>query len=140
MLQYRAVFFDAVGTLIHPEPSAATIYLDVGRRFGTRRSHEEIAARFVAALQAQEEIDRAQGWRTSEERERRRWRDIVAYVLDDVTDPASCFAALYEHFAQRGAWRCADNLEPLLARLHRSGLILGFAGLDKFFSKDEKNL
>ena len=32
----RAVFFDAVGTLIHPEPAAATVYARIGQRFGTR--------------------------------------------------------------------------------------------------------
>ena len=48
--EVRAVFFDAVGTLIHPQPSAAAVYAAVGRRFGTRRTEEEIAARFPTAF------------------------------------------------------------------------------------------
>src|SRR5438067_2160826 len=82
----RAVAFDAVGTLIHPEPSAAEVYASIGRRFGSRLEVAEIRTRFRAAFAEQEVIDRASGWVTSEERERHRWQDIVARVLDDVRD------------------------------------------------------
>ena len=37
----RAVFFDAVGTLLHPDPSAAEVYAGVGRRYGSRLSVSE---------------------------------------------------------------------------------------------------
>ncbi len=58
MLAIRAVFFDAVGTLIHPEPSAAKVYGEIGRRFGSRYSAAAIATRFVAAFRKQEDFDR----------------------------------------------------------------------------------
>ena len=38
----RAVFFDAVGTMIHPDPPAATVYARVGRRFGSRLPAEAV--------------------------------------------------------------------------------------------------
>lgn len=107
----RAVAFDAVGTLIHPEPSAAEVYARIGRRFGSRLEIGEIRNRFRAAFAEQEAIDRANGWVTSEERERRRWQDIVAAVLDDVHDQAGCFAKLYAHFGKPGAWRCEPASE-----------------------------
>src|SRR4051794_29016008 len=39
--QIRAVVFDAVGTLIHPEPSAAAVYTAFGRQFGSCLGREE---------------------------------------------------------------------------------------------------
>src|SRR5438105_3948472 len=94
-----AVFFDAVGTLIHPEPSAALAYAQIGQRHGSALSAELVRQRFAAAFAHEEAADLAAGLRTSEDRERRRWRTIVAAVLDDVADAEACFAALYEHFA-----------------------------------------
>ncbi|MBI3407781.1 MAG: HAD-IA family hydrolase [Planctomycetes bacterium] len=127
MADYKAVFFDAVGTLIHPEPSATHVYFEVGRRFGTRHTPDEIAVRFLQAFRQQEDLDRTQAWRTSEERELRRWRDIVGYVFDDVTERDSCFAELYTHFAQPTSWRLDSALELLVERIQQPGLILGLA-------------
>jgi putative hydrolase of the HAD superfamily len=123
----RAVFFDAVGTLIHPEPAAPEVYHAVGRRFGSRLSPEEIRRCFRAAFQREEAQDQARQWRTSEERERKRWRTIVAAVLDDVTDPDGCFAALYEHFSRPEAWRCDPDAAEVLSRLAERGYVLGVA-------------
>jgi putative hydrolase of the HAD superfamily len=111
----RAIFFDAVGTLIHPDPAPAAVYAAVGRRFGSRYTIEAIQGRFGSAFEREETADRAGGLRTSEERERRRWRNIVGSVLDDVTDAEPCFHELYEHFARPQAWR----LEPYAAALIR---------------------
>jgi putative hydrolase of the HAD superfamily len=117
----RAVAFDAVGTLIHPEPSAAEVYAAVGKRFGSRLSVREIRTRFSAAFAAQERLDLQNGLATSEERERRRWRDIVAQVLDDVRDPAGCFAELHAHFSRPEAWRCEEGAADCLAWVRRAG-------------------
>ncbi len=122
-----AVFFDAVGTLIHPRPDAATVYADVGRHFGSRHTADAIARRFRSAFQVHEEEDRRAGWRTDEARELRRWREIVAEVLDDVTDPAACFAALYDHFRRPDSWECAADTEAVLRELARRGYVLGMA-------------
>lgn len=123
----RVVFFDAVGTLIHPEPSAAWVYADMGRSFGTRLAPAEIGQRFRSAFQRQEAVDRAAGLRTNEERELRRWRDIVSEVLDDVTDPPACFQQLFEHFARPESWRLHPEAATVLAELRRRGLQLGLA-------------
>src|SRR3954468_9457450 len=101
----RAVFFDAVGTVIHPEPSAGAAYAEFGRRFGSRLEASEVRRRFAAAFQREEDEDARSGHRTDEGREVQRWRRIVASVLDDVADREGCFAPLYEHFANPAAWR-----------------------------------
>ena len=74
----RAVFFDAVGTLIHPDPPAPSVYAEAARRFGSRLDLPAVAARFRAAFRRQEELDHAGGLRTDEAREVARWRAIVA--------------------------------------------------------------
>lgn len=123
----RAVFFDAVGTLIHPEPSAPEVYLAVARRYGSRLDLATIAGRFVAAFRRQEQRDYALGLRTDEAREQLRWREIVAEVLDDVSDPQKCFYELHAHFARAGAWRTTPGTGEVLAALAGGGLRVGIA-------------
>ncbi|HKI35782.1 MAG TPA: HAD-IA family hydrolase [Gemmataceae bacterium] len=123
----RAVFFDAVGTLIHPEPAAAVVYTAVGQSLGSRLTTAEVAARFRIAFARQEALDLAHGLRTSEERERQRWRHVVAEVLDDVCDPARCFEELFAHFGRPQAWRCDPEAAALLLQLERQSYLLGMA-------------
>jgi putative hydrolase of the HAD superfamily len=123
----RAVFFDAVGTLIHPEPPAVAVYADAARRNGSRYDLATIATRFRRAFQHEEATDAANGHRTDEARELRRWRDIVTGVLDDVRDSEACFHHLYEHFADPGNWSCAAGAAEVVAELNRRGYLLGLA-------------
>lgn len=125
--EVQAIFFDAVGTLLFPDPSPATIYAEVGRRHGSRLTVNKIRDRFAAAFALEEAADLAAGLRTSEERERQRWRSIVAAVLDDVADPEACFRELYEHFARPAAWRVDPDAPDLLRRLRDQGYRLGVA-------------
>ena len=121
------IFFDAVGTLVHPEPSAPAVYAAIGRRFGSRLEEAQIALRFRAAFRRQEEADYANGLRTSEEREIARWRAIVREVMDDVADAEACFQALYAHFAGADAWCCVPETTEVLATLAARGHALGIA-------------
>jgi putative hydrolase of the HAD superfamily len=123
----RAVFFDAVGTLIYPDPPAPMVYAEVGRRFGSVLSPETIRERFWTAFQHEEMIDRAQNLRTSEAREFDRWRNIVQTVLDDVTDREKCFAELFTHFARPESWRWEAEAEGVLRELAARGYPLGMA-------------
>ena len=123
----RVLFFDAVGTLIHPEPSAVAVYAAVGRSFGSRCDATTIKDRFRKAFRRQEDHDRAHGNRTNNEREVARWRTIVAEVLDDVTDAEACFQTLFEHFARPDAWRCTPDAASALRHLGERGYRLGLA-------------
>ncbi len=126
-VRLRAVFFDAVGTLIHPDPPVAEVYAAASRRFGFKLSAADVWPRFVTAFTHQENLDQENGQRTDEARELRRWQDIVAAVLDDVADPAACFTALYEHFGQPAAWHCDPDAASLLENLHAKGYQVGIA-------------
>lgn len=123
----QAVLFDAVGTLIFPEPSAALAYADVGRRHGSQLPVETIRARFHAAFARQEALDQSLNLRTSEERERERWQAIVDEVLTDVDNPAACFKDLFEHFSQPASWRCASGTGQTLQELADQGFQLALA-------------
>ena len=122
-----AIFFDAVGTVIHPEPSVGDAYGMIGSRFGSRLAVEEVRCRFARAFKKQEAIDLARGHRTDEERERTRWQEIVAEVLDDVTDQEKCFQSLYDHFARAAAWRCDAQAARVIHELTRAGYRVGLA-------------
>jgi putative hydrolase of the HAD superfamily len=118
---------DAVGTLIHPEPSAAAIYAAAAERFHSRLDLATIAVRFRAAFRRQEELDLGQRWCCNEDRELARWRAIVGEVLDDVRDPEACFLHLYAHFARPEAWRCEPGTGAVLQALRDSGYRLAIA-------------
>jgi len=124
---FRAVVFDAVGTLIVPNPSVAEIYSEVGARYGSRYGSEQLHDRFFAAFDAQETLDRSAGWVTDEARELRRWREIVAAVIDDASDPVGCFAELYKRFAQPTSWRCLPGTAEMLAELRARELRIAIA-------------
>jgi len=123
----RLVYFDAVGTLLRPEPPVAQAYQRIGQRYGCPRSVEEIRRAFHHALADQEAYDAANGYRTDEERERQRWRAIVSAVLPEVQDAEACFAELWDHFAQPHHWRLEPGSLEVLAHLARKGLQLGLA-------------
>lgn len=121
----RAVFFDAVGTLLFPDPSAPVVYAETARRHGLPLSPAEVRDRFVAAYRAEEEADAATGWVTGEARERDRWRRIVTETLAGVTDPDACYRHLFDHFARPEAWTLTPDAPEVLTALHHRGLVLG---------------
>jgi putative hydrolase of the HAD superfamily len=103
------------------------VYASVGARHGSRLTAADIAPRFRTAFAREEAIDRDHGLRTDEEREVRRWRDIVAAVFDEPTDLPACFEALFAHFARPEAWRSEPDAGPTLRELARRGYVLGMA-------------
>lgn len=121
----RWVLFDAVGTLLYPDPPACEVYAEAGRRFGSALSADEIAGAFRAAVKRHT----AGGGPTSEPREKARWRLIVAETLGDV--PLERSAALYEqlwlHFGRPENWRVYDDVEPAISALVARGFEIGIA-------------
>ncbi len=127
MRHVKAIVYDAVGTLIHVTPSVAQIYADVGRRFGSRLEAKDVRQRFPIAFARQERLDAATGWRTDEERELRRWRDIVGEILDDVHDTDACFATLWDAFSAADAWTCDAPSAEVIAALRERGVVQAIA-------------
>jgi len=116
------VLFDAVGTLIRPDPPVADVYLRAGRRHGSTVSAGSIAARFRAAIQRHCVAGPA-----SDERERQRWQAIVADVFPDVDVSTGLFPELWEHFAAPAHWAVYEDVAETLVELGRRGLRVGVA-------------
>jgi putative hydrolase of the HAD superfamily len=129
--RYRCIAFDAVGTLIHPTPPPGEVYFQVGRRFGSQLSADDIGRRFKKAFRDSERADflgvSGPLLATSEALEKERWRQIVAAVIDDIADNNGCFAELFAHFASPGSWSCFDDVPGVLAALHAAGYRLAIA-------------
>lgn len=124
----RVVLFDAVGTVIRPDPAVAQAYHRAGCRHGSKLTVEKVHLRFREALAVQEAADRQQAaWRTSEDRERDRWMAIVRHVFDDLPRHESLFADLWDHFAAPAHWALFEDVPACWMRLQRRGLQIGMA-------------
>src|SRR5438552_14537790 len=120
----RWFLFDAVGTLIFPDPPVAEAYFAAAARYGSRLSIAEIQRRFPLAL----EKYFAARCETSEANERQRWRAIVGEVISDIPQNADAvFAQLWQHFAQPQHWRLYEDVASALGHLHSHGFQLGIA-------------
>jgi putative hydrolase of the HAD superfamily len=121
------VLFDAVGTLIAPHPSVAEAYHAAGLRFGSSLTVDSIRLRFRSAFTHQETQDSLAAHRTSEPRERERWRAIIAEVFHDVPDTEDLFETLWDHFAQPAHWRIYDDVADCCEKLTQAGYVIGIA-------------
>jgi putative hydrolase of the HAD superfamily len=127
-----AILFDAVGTLIHPDPPVAAAYSALGRRFGAEFNETELLIRFRAAFARQEAIDRQQyGYKSSPQREQDRWREIVGDVYADAALTRQCrddlFHALWDHFARPESWRIDEDVLACWEALESQGLKIAIA-------------
>lgn len=120
----RAVVFDAVGTLILPNPGAATIYAAVAKRHGIAVD-AGISERLWQRFRIEDDLDRSAGWITSEERERERWRNIVTAAIPGASD--DLFDELFRHFAMPSSWTVVEGAAKTLENLRDRGLILALA-------------
>jgi putative hydrolase of the HAD superfamily len=120
----RAVFFDAVGTLLFPRTPVGRTYAEHACRHGAAVTEEHVRAAFQEALARQEQFDRAAGWRTDEARERARWRGIVGEVLPGV-DAEGCFAGLWDWFRSPAAWTVHPEAADVMRDLAGRGLVVG---------------
>jgi putative hydrolase of the HAD superfamily len=121
----RAVFFDAVGTVLHPTPGAPVVYAAAAARYGLPADSGAILDRFREAFRLEEAADERAGWVTSEDRELARWRAIVRATVPGAPD--ECFDELFQHFARPEAWGVPDDAPALFAHLADRGLTLGLA-------------
>ncbi|MCS6866574.1 MAG: HAD-IA family hydrolase [Gemmataceae bacterium] len=121
----RAIYFDAVGTLLFPEPPAPVVYAQTAQRHGLGISAEDVRGRFWTAYQLEEHADRASNWQTNEDRERLRWYRIVTQSLAGVANPEQCYRELFDHFAAPHSWRLAPGVLATLTQLQKRGIELG---------------
>jgi len=125
---FGAILFDAVGTLLRPEPTVGVTYHAAGLRHGSQRSMAEIAERFQRAFAQSEAQDEARGdGRTDEDHEVARWRTIVSEVYDDVASLPPLLDELWRHFAVAEHWRLFEDAAAAWSKLAACGVRVGIA-------------
>jgi putative hydrolase of the HAD superfamily len=127
-MKYRAVFFDAGETLVHPHPSFPELVVDVLRDEGytvdpavIREKLHFVSDRFLRAAQEKEL------WSTSPERSRRFWADVYRTLLTEMGLPFGdrLAEAFYRTFTDVSNYRLFPDAVPMLERLRRADLTLG---------------
>ena len=120
----RIVLFDAVGTLIYPQPSVADVYAAAGRQHGRAVEPLEIRKRFPAALR-----HHGSPGPTDETRERQRWQAIVAEVFaaQPHEDVSPLFESLWDYFSQPSHWSIYPDVSETLHRLRQRAIPVGIA-------------
>ncbi|NQV23229.1 MAG: HAD-IA family hydrolase [Rhodopirellula sp.] len=129
-MEVEWVVFDAVGTVIDPEPSVAVAYYNIGTKFGSERTPDDVRTRFSAAFAETEREDFSQGTgglTTNAAVEEARWRHIVAAVFPEVTDAEGCFQELHDYFAKPTAWLPFDDTLSTLHSLSERRIRLAIA-------------
>lgn len=125
---YRAVFFDAGETLLHPHPSFAELFSEVLRSEGIEPAPDPgridtilVSDRFAKAA-ADGEL-----WTTSPERSRRFWLSIYETFLEGLglASHDRLPERLYERFTDLASYTLFPDVHSCLSRLKATGLMLG---------------
>jgi putative hydrolase of the HAD superfamily len=123
----RAVFFDAVATLILPHPSVGAVYARAAAAHGLRCPPRALETQFSPAYRElfPRRFSGPSRLRTSEARERGWWRLVVARTFERAGfpgPPAAVLDAAVEAFSRGAAWRLRAGALPTLTELRRRGV------------------
>ena len=148
---YKAIFFDAAGTLIYLPQSVGRHYAFVGERIGLRLDASALDRAFASSWKQMPARPAIDGPR--EDDDKGWWRELVNRVLDQVSsgldelDRDAFFEGAYSHFAEPGVWELYPEVSEVLTALHgrfelavisnfdgRLRMILEHLGVSKFFS------
>jgi putative hydrolase of the HAD superfamily len=124
------VFFDAVFTLIRPDPPSSVVYAETAARFGIHVDPRDIARALRELWAPHRDAKRAHTsvHGTSEAFEVAWWRDVVRAAFVRVTgEPCSdeCFRAIFSRYATSDVWRVVDGAVGTLSGLRARGVRTG---------------
>lgn len=124
---FKAVFFDAGGTLLHPYPSVGEIYAQVGGKFGSKAKPEYLEQLFRRHWLKRDGLSGLTG-QLDEKIERTWWKHLVKDVFEEaggVDNFEEFFHELYDLFARPEVWRLYPDVMESLVTLKKSGKKLG---------------
>jgi putative hydrolase of the HAD superfamily len=134
----RGVLFDATGTLVDLREPVGETYARVAARHGVRLPAWRLEDAFARVLRAAPaRVFPGASLAEAARQERAAWRDVVRATFRAADQTAhfheadapeafdACFDALWDHYAQPGAWRAREGAEAALDELARRGLVLG---------------
>lgn len=121
------IALDAVGTLIYADPPVVDVYRDIGAKYGSQLTIDEVGLRFSDAYRVHYAHCERRGYATDEASEREIWRRIVSTVFRELDHPQACFEELFAYFGQPTAWRCFPDVAPVLQQLRQRNFQLAVA-------------
>jgi len=118
--EIQCIAFDAVGTLIYPDPPVAEVYFQAGKKFGSLLTQDQVQRRFRSAFR---EVYSDTEFATNEEAERLRWRAIVekVFACPDPQQASACFEELHRHFGRAESWSCFPEVAETIGQLAQNG-------------------
>jgi putative hydrolase of the HAD superfamily len=125
---YRAVFFDAGETLVHPAPTFPELFASIVTREGHVRTPEDVIVASAVVMDRFSEAARDQElWTTSPERSRAFWLGVYERMLValDLPDGDGLRDTLYREFTDLRNYALFDDVPPALSELTEAGLGLG---------------
>lgn len=117
-MSVRAIFFDAVGTLIHLRRSVGFEYRRVAQRHGIEIDERRADEAFVRAWKGTPAPAPSQGPRPDDDKGW--WREVVSKVIASCEAGGSSdvqsafFEELYEHFARGDVWEVYPEVHQVL--------------------------
>ena len=123
----RTIVFDAVGTLLKPNPDVVTAYHAAGSQFGSQLTPQQVASQFKLARRTFFSCDTpaekttAGSLFSSDSIEYELWQGLVCAIFSDIAQPLPLFEQLWEHFASPANWELYDDVVACLDRLHTQG-------------------
>ncbi len=125
--KYRALFFDAGGTLFCPHPSVGHIYATVAAKYGAKVNEHEVEQIFRQEF-GKRDKEIALKAHASEKNEKEWWRELVRFVFSrfaPIEHFDEFFEDLYDVFARPEAWKLYPEVIPMLIELKKRPLVLG---------------
>ncbi len=130
MSRPKLILFDAVHTLIEPDPPVAPVYQHCGERQGCPLNEAELQVRFGSAFaHASNCCRRDSAGRTNEAGEYTFWQTVVRTVFKELKSPEvdKLFVDLWQHFAEPRHWQVFPDVAPTFTELRRRGFQIGIA-------------
>jgi putative hydrolase of the HAD superfamily len=127
-VRFRAVFFDAGETLVHPDPSFPELFARIVTEQGYPREPVAISDGLTMVSDEFRRASREHAlWTTSPERSRSFWLGVYDRFLEVLDLPRGDGLAdiLYAAFTDRANYAAFDDVRPALLSLRDAGLSLG---------------
>jgi putative hydrolase of the HAD superfamily len=139
---HTIVLFDAVGTVIKPNPGVIDVYHQLGIKHGSRLSRQQIQERISDSRRKYFNVGESAQSRfadagrdfpaldelsSSDEIEREMWQELVSDVFAELDSATDLFDELWDHFEQPENWRVFSDVEACWSELQKHGIEIGLA-------------
>jgi putative hydrolase of the HAD superfamily len=126
---YKAVFFDVGGTLLHVHPSVGDVYATHARDYGFTGSAEDLNSEFKQEWSNMGGME-SLGTQKGLEVERAFWKVLVHRVFEahgGLKEFDRYFDHIYDVFRSKESWRVFEDVTEsgLLNQLKNNGIVLG---------------